>query len=280
MILMMENLFEPIVYELNIPTLVASCSLLVGLIALATREKGKGLDKKEMYVHFATSELLLSKPDFINNQLKLLWEDEEIESLYLLQIYISNDGQKIIQSSDFIESPVLTLEGYNNIISTNIFTSDETTKVKIEKRDEVTIELKIDDFEPNNLIKIEVLYESLDEEPKQYLKYYLKEDNKRKDVNLNYFRKGGADRGEYISEYLHMNMWVIFIYTGIVAALELLILKFGIGIKPLNGEFSMGWVFLFWVIPFIVFIHSVNVTMKDYRKIARNWSLMIEWLKK
>ena len=121
-------MFESIEININwgfLFGLISVLSLIVSFILNKFKRK-----RKEISVHDIDLQPFLNKPNELENEIKIYLNDIEIESLNKIQVFLVNDGNQTLNNFDFHIMPTIELKGFANILSVNITSSHEFTKIK------------------------------------------------------------------------------------------------------------------------------------------------------
>ena len=136
--------------------LISIMSLVITWIVKTLKDADKELTVKEVSI-----ENLLNKPNELMSDLRILLNGEEIEQLNKIELYIQNSGATTLSISDYYVLPSVNLSGFTNIISLSISSSNEFTRCDSREVNSSLLELRIDNLESKDYIRIEILFESL-----------------------------------------------------------------------------------------------------------------------
>lgn len=264
-------MFNPI--EINIDWgflfgFISVLSLILTWIIKKLKRSNKEIIVKDVYV----SSILL-KPNELENNIKILINDIEIDSLNQTKLYLMNSGHQFINNDDFFIRPTIDLRGYTNILNVSISSSHEFTKIETKKIGESKIELEVNDFEPKSYIKIDLTFESIGNDYNPNLELCLK-GQKKVNIDLKLIE---MDRHRSITSDF---TGILAISGGIFVLVLLLtsfIVKYGFGVNLDNPEnFSIGWKFVFFG-PATVIVISFLILF--YKKI-NHWHFGLQKIKK
>lgn len=259
---MFDKLFNPIEITIDwglLFGLISILSLVFVWIVKTFRDPDKDISVKG-----ASIEKLLNKPNEFQNELKIILNGNEIEQLNKISLFLRNIGTMTLNSVDFHIVPKLNLSGFTNIISLNISSSNEFTKCDTKEIKPAILEFKLNNWEPNDFIRIEILFESISYEFETSLEYRLKE-QKKYQHNL---KEYSIDK--YIGITKDYNAFLLFpAFAGaIVYGLSYFIVKYGlkVDLSDLN-TFGIGWKVLFFMPTILTIFYAIfkwNNTIKDF----------------
>jgi len=254
--------------------LISILSLVITWIIKTFKDPDKDLTVKEVSI-----ENLLNKPNELESDLKILLNGEEIEQLNKIELYIQNDGTKTLNISDFHILPTVNLSGFTNIISLSISSSNEFTRCDSREVNSSLLELTIDNLESKDYIRIEILFESLNNDFESSFEFRLKE-KKMEKRDLKEFR---IDKHFGIAKDYNAFM-IMPLFAGItVYGLTYFIVKYGLRIDLSDAsKFSIGWKILFFlptILTGLFVVYKWNKTIKDfhygYKKVEK-WHFSIK----
>jgi hypothetical protein len=239
--------------------LISILSLVFAWVVKTFRDPNKDISVKE-----AVIEKLLNRPNEFQNELKIILNGTEIEQLNKISLFLRNTGTSSLNSEDFHILPRMNLSGFTNIISLNISSSNEFTKCETSEIEPSIVEFKLDNWEPKDFVRVEILFESLSNEFESSFEYRLKE-QKKKERNLKEFR---IDKHIGISKDYNGFMFFPMFAAGIVYGLSYFIVKYGlkVDLSDLN-KFGIGWKILFFiptVLTGIYVVYKWNTTIRDF----------------
>jgi len=214
------------------------------------------------------------KADELANHLKIIFNGKEIDQLNKLEIYIENSGRKALNSNDFHLIPQINLSGFTNITSIRISTSNEFTKWEAATENDSQLSIKLSDFEPNDFIKIEILFESISNEFEPTFQYQLKEKKlEKRDLNRFWIASDYSMRTAYDAYFYIIGIVCIYFLS-----VSYFTVKWVFKIDLTNREsIGLGWKFLYYTPTILaciiaVYKHSkyIDRTFSGYTKI-KNW---------
>jgi len=239
--------------------LISILSLVFVWIAKTFRDDDKDISVKE-----ASIEKLLNKPNEFENNLKITLNGMEIEQLNKISLFLKNTGTTTLNSDDFHILPKLNLSGFTNIISLNISSSNEFTNCETKEIQPAVLEFKLNNWEPKDFIRIEILFESISNEFVTSLEYRLKK-KKKYQRNLKEYR---IDKHIGLSK--DYNAFLVFPgFAGlIVFGLSYFIVKYGLKVDLSDlDKFNIGWKVLFFLPTILTILYVIlkwNNTIKDF----------------
>lgn len=258
----MNELFNPLEYSVDWGLLFGLVSILS--LVLTWMVKGFKPADKDLMVNEVSIDKLLNKPNELVSDLKILLNGQEIEQLNKIELYVQNYGTKTLGSSDYHVLPKIDLSGFTNIISLSISCSNEFTTCESQEISPSLLELKIENFESKDYLRIEILFESLTNEFESYFEYRLKE-NKVERRNLKEF---GIEK--YIGITKDQNAYMMFpLFTGfMVYGLTYFIVLYGLRIDMTDlTKFGLGWKVLYFlptVLTGLIVILTWDKTFKNF----------------
>jgi len=250
-------MFKPIPYQINLEFILGFIPIL-GIIITGFLKLFKRFNKVLLIIDSSIYSYL-RKPAEIEKSTTILVEGIEVNSISKIVIIFSNGGAKTLKKSDFNIFPLIDLIGFTNIINFSIYSSNEFVKILPCKKSESKLELQIDNLEPKAFIKIEILFETIDDDYKPYLKCCLKE-NEIHEIDLKELRrKKDIDVEHSYGPIMPMTALVLALTIG----LTLLFSKYGLGINLSNyKEYDIGWKILFFLPSIIASCVLIYIMMK------------------
>jgi len=249
--------------------LISILSLVLTWLVKSFRDQDRELIVKEVSI-----ENLLNKPNELVSNLKIILNGQEIEQLNRIELYIQNYGAKTLNISDYHILPKVNLSGFTNIIGLTISASNEFTKCESSEVSPSLLELKIDNLEPKDYIRIEILFESLTNEFESSFEFRLKEQKMEK-RNLKEFK---IDKHYGLSKDYNGFMIIPMLAGIMVFGLTYFIVIYGLRIDISNPDkFSIGWKALFFLPTILTVLYVIlkwNKTIKDFHfgyKKVNNW---------
>lgn len=259
---MINELFNTIEFSVDwglLFGLISILSLVITWLVKSFRDSDRELIVKEVSI-----ENLLNKPNELVSNLKIILNGQEIEQLNRIELYIQNYGAKTLNIADYHILPRVNLSGFTNITSLTISASNEFTKCESNEVSPSLLELKIDNLEPKDYVRIEILFESLTNEFESYFEFRLKE-QKMKKRNLKEFR---IDKHFGLSKDYNGFMIMPVFAGALVFGLTyfIVIYRLKIDISDPN-KFSIGWKALYFLPTILTGLFVVlkwNKTIKDF----------------
>jgi hypothetical protein len=223
---------------------------LTSVLALITGWLGHKLkgESKNLTVKDVTLQPLLNKPNGLENEIKIHLNDIEIESLNKIQVFIMNDGNQTLNNFDFHIMPTIELKGFANILNVNVTSSHEFTKIKTKIIGESKLVLTTNDFEPKTYIKIEIIFESIENDYNPYFETCLKEKEKI-NIDLKHTSLTRSTRNTNFAVQSDSGTLLIItmFYFLIILGLTYLIARFGLGVNFENPDgFGIWWKVIFF----------------------------------
>ncbi len=232
--------------------LISVTTIIVGGLRRLLKDPEKSLAVREVIV-----DTFLNKPGELANNIRILLDGQEIVQLTRMTLYLKNEGRKALHSSDYHVLPTVNLSGFTNIVSINISATNEFTTCESNQIDQSHLELKIDNFESHDYIKLEVLFESISDDFESYFEFRLKE-NKHNKTDLKEYR---LEKGLGISKDYNALMMLPIFAALIAYGATYILVRFGLGVNLTDQEFGIGWKSLFYA-PAVVTGLSVLYSFK------------------
>lgn len=247
---------------------ISVLSIAITWLIRTFRDSSKEIGVKEVSI-----ETILNKPNELINDLKVILNGEEIEQLNKIELYFQNSGSKTLNHTDYHILPQINLSGFTNIISINISSSNDITTCISEKLNSSLLELKIDNLEPKEYMRIDILFESISDEYESTFEFRLKE-NKIVKRDLKEYR---IDKNFGISKDYNAFMTITSLAGLVVFGLSYFLTRNGLGVDLSDpGNFSIGWKVLFFsptILTCLFVIYKWNKTIKNhhfgYKKVSK-----------
>lgn len=259
---MFYKLFNPIEFSVDwglLFGLISILSLVFAWVVKTFQDRSKDLSVKEAFI-----ESLLNKPNELQNELRIILNGIEIEQLNKVSLYLRNTGSSTLNSKDFYILPRIDLSGFTNIISLNISSSNEFTRFETVEIEPSIVEFRLEDWEPKDFVRVEVLFESLSNEFESSLEYRIKEQPKEV-TNLKEFR---IDKHFGIAKDYDAFMIFPIIAAAFVFGLSYFIVRYGLKIDLSDlSSFGIAWKVLFFiptVLTATYVIYRWNNTIKEF----------------
>lgn len=104
-----------------------------------------------------TYSIFKNNPSLKTDELKLLWNSKEVGNLFLLNVYLRNNGNISLKKEDFLKPILITFDEDIELLKTKIYSSSEFTQLKWNhSENEIKIDLNL--LEKKKLIKVEIIY--------------------------------------------------------------------------------------------------------------------------
>lgn len=122
----------------------------------------KAIKKKKMYI-YVDSNILVSEDLSNYNGLKILYNNEEIDTLTSSTIIITNIGNDLIELNDIVSSAPITISTSNKFLSNNIErytveTSNKKANASLLKINDSTLQLIFEFLRPKDKIHVTLLH--------------------------------------------------------------------------------------------------------------------------
>ncbi|MEJ1241880.1 hypothetical protein WBG78_27285 [Chryseolinea sp. T2] len=254
--------------------------MLISLISLAVLVF-KGIDKltqdsnKNISIKQVSLEKLLDKPNELVNELNILLNGQQIQGLNKLEIGIQNEGKETVNATDFHILPRMVLEGFVNIFSINVSTSNEFTTCAVNLINNNEIELSINTLEPKDYLRLEILFEGLSEVHNYRLRYRFKE---RKLEEEEYLKNWRIDKHLGQKRDYDAFMYILVFLGPIFIGITHFILRYGVNIDTSNSDkFAIGWKVLYFIPAGLVCLHLMLKWNKNIRAFHYGYKNVKQW---
>lgn len=265
-------MFETIKLNVDWGLLIGIASLLITLIILIAKlfkRKSKDIEIRNVITHY-----IINKPSEYCDDLQIIFKGAKIESFQVIQIFLKNIGAEILNENDFNHQPTIELSGFNNILNYNIVSSCKYVKINSHKIDENKLELRINNFESNCYLKIEIAFESIEAKQIPYFIACIKNQKKIEHDLGNYemdikFAKP-RDYNLFLPSFLLVFVISVFLIK--------LLVKNGLGIDLSNpGNFSLGWKIIYFLPPSIISLLFAWRFIRFLKKGYGEWNKIKKW---
>lgn len=146
---------------LNIISLIITVFSLYYTYYIYKKNKVKKLltiDKSRTF--FLTKDL----DSFNLKELKFSWGKKKIENLFLIEIFLKNNGNTKLTEIDFLKPITISFTNEIDILRARLFSSSEFTKIKwICSKQKIECDLSL--LEKNKMLKYEIVYSSNNSSP-------------------------------------------------------------------------------------------------------------------
>lgn len=262
--------------EINWAFLISFVSLLFAVFAYISNRLNKIDTTKKLRIRSSDNSTMLGVPDFLKDRIKLSYNNKEIEQLNVLTIAIQNHSSVVINKEDFNQNFLIKVSGFNSIMEAFSYQTEKHTKIeKISTNDEF-IELQVDNFNSNEYLKIEIYYDTLENEVAPTLTYCLK-NKKEEEIELNNYsiveRNYGASK-----DYNNIGFLGLIMILSLSYSLLFLVFKYGLG---LDIDFEPNFQGHFKI---LIVVLSILITVYYMRKIFKwlgnyhDWEENVTWI--
>jgi len=152
----MEKYFNTLNFDNSIELISFVLAFLSLLYAFLESKKNK-IKKSIKLNRGQTFSIFKSNSSLQNDELKLIWNNKEVGNIFLLDIYLKNNGNTSLKKEDFLKPIIISFIENVEILKTKIYSTSEYTQLKWNNsKNEIKIDLNL--LEKKKLIKAEIIY--------------------------------------------------------------------------------------------------------------------------
>lgn len=279
-------MIEKVYDNLDFGFLFTVIGALLGLFALIQAWRYK--TRKEFSLLSWDNENLLKKQDLKVDNLRLLFNDKEVDQVNVIRLYFQNEGNSVVRKEDIhTDNFKISLDNPIEILSINFYSTNTHNKIDWLQASDTEILFSVDFIEPDDIIKIEIQYSNADKVGGKIIGKVIGGNAFERKFEDNSFKYQSYSSSKYSNDLNLVLM--IFIFT---LGLEFFILRKFLNIESTFGllnemtvkykalDFSVNllsltFIFIFLLVPAYLMARLTAWAVKPYwlkMKDVKNWT--------
>jgi hypothetical protein len=130
---------------------------IASLIYAYRQNKKNKIERRIKLSRGQSYSIIKNSSSFETDELKLLWNNKQVGNIYILEIYLKNNGTISLVKKDFLKQIIISFNEKTKILKPKVFSSSEYSKMTWNHtKNELLLDVEL--LESKKIIKSEIIY--------------------------------------------------------------------------------------------------------------------------
>lgn len=248
----------------KIITLIGVLIGLIGLIYAYYQNRKNKVERQIKLNRGKTYSFFEKNPSLKTDELSILWNEKQIDNIFLLDIFLKNSGTISLKKEDFLKPISISFNENIEILKAKLYSSSAYSKLYWSYEKD-KIHIWVDLIESKKILKIEIIYANEKVSPVDVEVAIL--DGNNEIIKLDDFGKLNETR-ELVQDYDIRNFIFEIIFFIVIFGFWFVFTLASFKDQILSSRLALFSTIMFAIIVIILFINSKYKKMIDFKNIS------------